>query len=78
MFLEKIATFLGLNSPVTEILNEHIEVGEKVLLTEEMKAQLIERNLPQYKFLLDKFGTSSFPATWIQNLKTEFPEKFKA
>jgi hypothetical protein len=66
-FINKILTFLKPGAKINSLLKERVLPGTEMEIDNDLRARLIERNMPQYRFLAEKFKDSPYPQIWLKN-----------
>lgn len=70
-FLQQFLNFVKPGTTVNTVFEEKVGKGVEKEMDKQLRMELLKRNLPQYHFLAQKFGTGSYPETWLKNALKE-------
>jgi hypothetical protein len=65
-FTGKLLDFLKPGAKITLLVKEKVMQGVNKSIDQDLKIKLIEKNLPQYHFLAEKFSNSPYPSLWLK------------
>ena len=66
-FLQQFLEFIQPGAHITHLIKDSVYKGVEKKIDGDIKLKLLQKNIPQYQFLAQKFGPGSYPAQWLEN-----------
>lgn len=66
-FLQQFLEFIQPGAHITHLIKDSVYKGVEKKINEDIKLKLLQKSIPQYQFLAQKFGPGSYPAQWLED-----------